>query len=226
MAEYDCRHPGPPAPREEFDGPNLVIAEGGADCEFLKRLFARRGITSCKLARPAKGKSDFTPRLELILNFSANLSAIKTVVLVRDCDVNPASAFKEIQDQVRAAGRFGVPTAPLVKASASGVPDLSIVLIPAATTPGCLETLILEAVRAKWPDVYKRAEEFISLGPTAGADVSSRSKALMACVIASVCLADPSCAASRMWDAKKGLLPLLDYTSFDWLADYFAALPP
>lgn len=198
-------------------GPSLLIGEGAADAKFFEALISDRGIPGYQTGS-LDGKDSFQSNLEA-LKASADLAKLKLVVLVRDSDDDQAAAFASICRQVSDAG-YGVPQAPQVRGpSKSSLPPVIVLLLPQAS-PGCLETLIYQVLKVKYADVAAEVEQLASRVPTGRCEISKRSKALVAYMIASVCVDDPGCAVSYMWGHKKGFRDLLLHPVFDDIAKF------
>ena len=219
MAGNPCAKPRGDPGGEEFAKRILILSEGGADCEFFQKLVQIRALNDCQVLRPADGKN-FGNRLKSIRSIADPSS---TIVLVTDSDDDPAASFADIQHQLQEVGDYGVPPAPLQAAPSPGFPTVVVMLLPKATTPGSLETLLLGPLSAAYAPQRAAVEQFLA-GRMAGWSAAKQSKARVACMIASICQDDPSCSVSSMWYEARGFQPLLHHNGFDELAAFLGGL--
>jgi hypothetical protein len=211
-------------PREIFMASRLIICEGASDCRFLTLLLERRQITGFQVVRPANSKDGFENRLRVIRASEDDLAKIETIVLITDNDDDPAAAFNRIARQVRQAGQYPIPAQPLTVARKTDYPDIVIVMIPWEGIEGGLETLILEALADKEPDVRKCLEEYLNCTPARDWNSNKQAKMLLVCMIAGICKGNPAGSLTYLWNTENNLLDLIDHSCFDRLANFLSGL--
>src|SRR5687767_1058509 len=91
-----------------FNAPIVVICEGEADAECLKRVAAREGLAGFAL-HDAKGNTNFKAAVYAVAT-STDRPGIKCVVIVADNEADPAKHFKNARDAL--ASEFAVPSKP------------------------------------------------------------------------------------------------------------------
>jgi len=215
-----CAVCGAPISPESYTKRVLVVTEGLADAEFLRKLVQYRGIADLQTTRPARGK-DFRKKLEAM---RAIVPDTATVLIVTDSDTSYASTFRMIQDQIRSIGDYAVPPNPLVVARAKGVPSIAVLTLPWVDRDGSLETLLLDAMSETAATVVAAVDGMLQATVRRSRGISKDSKARLACTVACVCDDDPSCAVSTMWKASRGFEELLGQRHFDQIAGFLQTL--
>jgi len=156
----------------------------------------------------------------------ANLEAI---LIASDNDENPDASFTEVQEQVRAAGGYGVPVEPLTVTRAESAVPLVVLMVPWAGEPGSLDSLCLPAMYAKWPEGKKLLDEFCdSTSVSHWPSVVKQAKLRVQVLLSTMCRTDPNTTLRYAWsgDGRGELIPL-GHNTFDKIADfirYFGAL--
>lgn len=202
----------------------MIIGEGTADSEFLKALIAERSLTGLQVARAAQDKTHFGRRLEAI-KLVEGFGQVETIVLVRDSNGDADAAFRETVAQIRKdTTDYASPAAPL-KPSAKGAkaPRIVVLLIPWSDREGALESLLLEAIEPHHEEIAKRMADTLAVSPTRDCNVSKRAKSRMSCIVAAVCIEDPSCAVSWLWKEEKGMRHYLASGKLDQVVAYLRA---
>ena len=208
---------------ERYVKEHIIIGEGDADKRFFEVLTQHRGCTEYQVANPAGGASHFVDRLEG-LKASPDFGQLSLVVLVRDCDDDPKAAFNDTCRQIAQAGYLAPAESLNPGGKREGWPAVAVILLPWIDEPGCLETLIYEVMKDEYPAVAAGVESLLDQVPTKDCDVSKRSKARVACMIASVCKDDPGCSVAFMWYSERRFLPLLAKPQFNRIADHLQQL--
>ena len=137
----------------------LIIGEGSADEAFFVNLCAARavagfqviGLKGVEKGTPT-GNTGFQEYLNAIKD-TTGFDDLKGVVIVADCDDKPQDRFLEIRKQLKKA-QYGEPDNPFqIVHSRPGIPAVAVVMVPFTNAlgpqKGCLETLILRALRGR-----------------------------------------------------------------------------
>lgn len=210
---------------EDYTEAKLILGEGRADAEFFKNLIAENSLTGFQVVRPANGKPAFERRLRA-MKVNRHIENVSVLVLVTDSNGDPEEAFGNIARQVQRAEGYPVPEEPLkiARDEDSGYPATVVLTVPWVDVQGNLETLLLDPFKSEWPAIWDRGEDYIAGSPTNDLEVSGRSKALLACMIAAVCRDDPSSAVSHLWHERKGFRPLLRKEVFRTILGFLGGL--
>jgi hypothetical protein len=131
--------PGP----VEITSEKQLLVEGGDDLVFFQALMRHLGLSGIQLQRFG-GVSELQGFLKALRRVPG-FATVTALGIVRDADLDPASAFRSVQGALRSA-RLPAPRA--VRSTAAGPPRVGVLLLPAAATSGTLETLCLQAVTA------------------------------------------------------------------------------
>ncbi len=216
---------------ESIESTCIVIPEGGADkVEFIDKLLHAHEVEVFQVMREAEGDGKFGQRIAQ-LKAARGFRDVELIVLVTDSGDSAAKKLRDMwKTQLRKLRRGTMkdikkPAAPWQVSS--GKPRLAVVTLPGPEDIGGLETLLLGAIRARDEDSEQAvtgAEAFIADMPTKDLGPEKLSKAHMACAVAAICEDDPSCAVSRMWETRKGFMPILTDTAFDPLVTFFRDL--
>jgi len=210
--------------QEIFIESKIIVCEGDSDRRFLDVLLQRRNINSFQTVKHASGKGGFTNRLRTIRT-NDDFAMIKTIILVRDNDDNPTSSFADIVKQVQKAGDYPVPTRPLEVAKAKNGLGIVIVMLPWTDQEGGLETLVLESISGKEPQVRECLTEYLACTPARSWNTNKQSKMLLACMVAGIVEKNPVGSLSYLWNEENNLKNLLDHQCFNKLATFFLSLP-
>lgn len=213
----------------ELSQPYLVIGEGTADANHVSHLTAARGIIGYQVAYPEPpiaphGRTGFGDLLAA-LPPDPNIESVRAIVVAYDNDDDPAASFHHVQQEIRRAqSGYSVPNRPLeIGPPINGRPAIIALPIPRIDEAGCLESLVLPAISAQWPEIRRLVDEHIALTPANDLNTCKRDKAILAMLVASVCK-DPTCAVSHMW-SKREFKDLLGHECFDPVAEFFQNLP-
>jgi hypothetical protein len=204
----------------------VLICEGDADKAFFTHLLRERGLPEFDVFHPyemdgvASGNSafgDFLRGLSVLLPSAA----VSGVLLISDNDLDPAASFDAVRQQIRIAGGFGVPRAPLEVARATGYPPLAVMMLPWTGAPGGLETLCLDAVYASRPELRECLDGYCDCAGTNTWDLSRLSKMRMQCALAAMCHSKPATSIRYAWSRAETMVPL-NQGCFDQIANTLA----
>jgi|SRR5579863_1401555 len=139
----------------EFTKPRFLICEGFDDKGFLEALVANRpALPEFQILHAAEcndkkqgGRSGFRLSLDSSIRTFAGFGQLKAFLIVSDNDT--ANSFREVQDEIRAAGHIPPPDANSV-GDILGKP-VAVYMVPNINTFGDLETLSLPTIYKTWP---------------------------------------------------------------------------
>lgn len=140
-------------PRSE----NQVIGESYADGAFIEAVARACNVPDFEFTTPldkhqkrALGKDGFKTHL-LGMRAFVDREEVRRIVIVGDNDADHAAALNDVRKAVREAGGYPTPSVqPLAIAEAGGL-RIGIAMLPAAGENGCLETILLRALRTGGP---------------------------------------------------------------------------
>ena len=127
----------------------LLVLEGDGDAAFFRELLKVRGIAGFEILERNQlegqdGEADLTTGitafgtvLESIL-VRRDVDDIELVVLVADCDSDPANSFRQVAKQVKKVGAYAIPKEPRTVAVAKDKKSVSVLMLPWDDVPGCL----------------------------------------------------------------------------------------
>ena len=211
-----------------YDGPGVVVCEGRSDANFLSALFDHHGIDGFEVTFPTgeqgggEGALSIGKCLKGIMAGSG-ARAIKTVVIVRDCDDSPDKSFRQARSDLEFA-QLDVPDQPT--RFTLGDPRVAILMIPGAGTKGTLETLLLQAIKDANPAFMDCVDKFAScLDDPHSWSENKRAKMKLQALIAGCCKQDPASSLSWVWGKSGNPVPI-DSSHFDEIAEFFKSAHP
>jgi len=147
----------------------VLLSEGVADKVFLERIVTARGnFPKFDFPFPNDkfyGNAAFGNMLHALRGDPTGFAKLKGVLIVGDSGDKPEDAFKNIVDQIRAVGGFGVPTEPLkIGPQTAGHPAVAVMLLPDEKTPGSLESLYVEELNARHDWLEVCVNNFLACG--------------------------------------------------------------
>lgn len=150
---------------------------------------------------------------------------IAAVGIVADSDTSAADRLEEIREALEdvntdpdAPDRYSIPAACDERADQNDI-AVTITLIPDSATPGCLETLLLRALRKKYPDEMACVDELAECADLAAwGNANNRDKALVGLAISSILEEDPLCTLPRVFRDHANFLPAGDAEFADLIA--------
>jgi hypothetical protein len=217
------------------EGHRLIVCEGDGDRSFVERLCACRSLGfAFTVAIPRFGEpSGNTAFASMLAAQRAAAERPSTIILVADNDGDPAGSFRSVVNQIKAAGDYGIPTAPRQVARSAGFPDISVLMVPWDDVPGAIETLCYEAAAKRRPELAACVERFVEciLPHSSGWSVTKLAKLRLRCFLAAACPQDPNTSLTYAWSRTPNDLIPLEHSCFDQIVSYlqtflFAAEPP
>ena len=134
MAEF-------PSANTPITQPYVLVVEGHEDRFFFEAFINYLGLQKIQIF-PIGGKTELRKHLST-LRITPGHENMVSLGVVRDADLNPASAFQSVCDALRGAG-FSTPIRPLVTAGER--PQVTIMILPAEDIKGMLEDVCLMSV--------------------------------------------------------------------------------
>ena len=186
-------------------------------------MFDRHAIEDIQVTFPTgkQGGGDGASRIGDCLKgimAGSGARAIKTVVIVRDCDDSPGESFREARSDLESA-QLDVPDRSAQ--FTDGDPRVAILMIPGPGASGTLETLLLEAIRGSAPELLDCANKFAScLDAPQSWSESKRAKMKLHALIAGCCKQDPARSLSWVWGKPGNPIPI-GSAHFDEIAEFF-----
>src|SRR6266436_2613106 len=207
----------------EFSKSRLIIGEGYEDAIFVEQLIrtpARRlpdfDIQANEDLGGVGGNTGFYWAV-MAADAKRNFSSVSDVVIIADNDDSAGNRgmFVNICDQIKRAKDGGhlnrdwaIPQRP--ESRELGDPSVSIWMLPADKRPGCLETLLWEAItnqRGHAKDVAC-VETACSCSGADAWPASKFDKARVRCFLSLVCRANPSVSFNNLWRDFPNLIPM------------------
>ncbi len=233
----------PLAQKVPLAGPYIVLCEGGHDATFLAALSRRRAPkfsidlpffrTDGEQMRQIPGQSYSVAALggmlaDVVVQVRASpdeREKLRGIIVVRDCADDPGKAFRECQAWCRAANIAAPDAVGSWSAAMPDLPPVAVLLLPDPDRPGSLETLCLDGLRQKAPEVSRCIDDFLKCIPahTPPRTLEKDHKAALICAVAALDRTEPGMTLSRLFT---GSAPLIDVTTpvFDPFAQALATL--
>ncbi len=236
--------------REDY----VFIGEGAADNALMRKLSLARGLpsfdypfpdgirrkkedTACKKKDTVGekddtvgGKGSFGEMLKLLEPVAYEQHRPRGILIATDCGDDWETAFANVADQVAGTRFYPLPEKPGQPVSAtpasSHLPPLVIVMVPGEGKTGGMETLLVEALRAKHSKTAECLEQYLACLDGKGVGIKTwgqekQGKARLQCLIAVTNKIDPNKGPSRIFsDQKNNNPPVIDvmHPAFDALA--------
>jgi len=201
----------------EITKPRVIVCEGEGDVAFFTHLIRKRDLAPFQVL-PAGGKSGYG-RVLTALSAGTGFDRVSGILVVGDNDLDPLAAFDNIQEQIRAAGGYGVPDRPGEPRKSPGFPAVVVMMIPLEERVGCLETLLVEAVYEVSPDLKTCVEAYVACTHADAWNEVQQSKMKLHSLISALCKSHPQTALRYAWSQPEEIIPL-DRPCFDQLADF------
>jgi hypothetical protein len=204
-------------------GDLLLVGEGDRDTVFFTELCRVNEITGFQFEH-AKGIHRFP---EFFAGYPGwtGFDSLRALTVVADNDADAGKAFELVQRSLRGAG-LPAPNRPLEWVKRDDTPKVTILQMPfdgGCSKLGCLETLVLGAMRDAYPDAARCADQ---LAACTQADKwttqSSRDKFILRSVFSSIWEDNPNCGIAQC--LQTGLVPL-DHAVFQPLIELLKHLP-
>jgi hypothetical protein len=218
----------------ELSKSRLIIAEGYDDAIFVEQLIgtpARRlpefDIQANKDLGGVGGNTGFY-RAVMAADSKRNFSNVSDVVIIADNDDDATNRrmFVNICNQIQRAKTNGnlqrdwaIPRTPEIREV--GDPSVSVWMFPADKKPGCLETLLWEAIKNQRGNARGVAcvEAACSCSGADSWPVSKFDKAKVRCFLSLVCRDNPSVSFNDLWRDFPSLIPM-NQSAFNPIADF------
>jgi hypothetical protein len=121
--------------------PKLLVAEGADEVYLFSALMEHIGVNGIQIHQ-ARGKDNFRPWLQALVQVP-EFSSVVSLGLVRDADVDAASAFQSMQDSLMSVG-LPAPSEPLQPFGLN--PRVIVLILPHGNRTGALEDVCLASV--------------------------------------------------------------------------------
>ena len=209
-----------------FTLPRLLLCEGPDDESFFEKLIERRNIQRFHISdtstaeAPNGGNSGFRRGL-IAARLNGNYASVTKILVVSDNDADPAASFRNVCDQIEAAG-FPRPPAPLTPTP--GRPSITVMMIPLDDDErGNLETICVPAARSTDAAVAGNVDHFAALMRSNRWVPERVGKFWLRSFLAAKCRRDPFVFLGKVFRDHPDLIPL-DHASLTPIADVLSAL--
>lgn len=204
---------------------HLIICEGGADESFFKHLLPAHGLGGFQVEVPIGGGGVNKYRHFLnALPLQRGYDQLSTITLVGDNDLSHRNPFHRLQQEIKEAhAGYPVPINPMVLARSDTHPNVVAFLVPWADERGNLESLILQAFSAEWPEIRRAANQYLDASPAKTWTADEQAIMLLQCMIAAICKKDPHCSLRYIW-SQSVFRDLIGHPTFERVAGFFQTL--
>ena len=206
----------------EITKPRVIICEGESDVAFFDHLISNRGLPEFQ-ALSANGRTRFESVL-VALSAASGFNELAGILVVGDNDLDPATSFRNIQTQIQAAGGYGVPERPGEPAKEAGFPAIVAMMVPWDGRTGCLETLLLEAVREVHPDLGVCVDGYAACTHVDVWNETELPKVKLQSLTAVICRSNPTVALRYAWGQREDIIPL-GRPCFDQIVEFLRTFP-
>jgi Protein of unknown function (DUF3226) len=219
--------------RLEFVNSRLILCEGYEDAAFANALLkGRKNLPAFDVSPNVdlagvggdSGFGDAVIACEAIVGFDR----VNEIAILADNDEKPAASFTKLRKQIEKARReknlsrnWGKATRPAEKAL--GDPAVSIWMWPSADQPGCLETLLWQAIETRYPREAACVQDVVRCSGIETWSASKLDKARVHCFIAVICKRSPSITLGFLWRYFPNIIPVTDRV-FTPFANFLSAI--
>lgn len=197
--------------------PRLMICEGAEDKSFFNAFIAARGLKPFTIwhtgstRREQGGNSRFGAKLNALDVQHRELfgKLLVDILLIADCDDDPAGRFAYIQNQIDAnLGHDYVPSAPRTRSNS--IPRLSILMIPWDAQNGNLESLCEGPARSLSQGLSAHLDHYLHQAGVSGwQSQSMRDKAWIRANLSARVTTDPCITLSDLFESPQNYVSLV-----------------
>ena len=197
--------------RGEITKPTFVLCEGKRDASFILHLMENRGISGIQVGFPDEitsntyGSSGFREYLEKLRPRTGFMNILRRIVILRDRNGNAEKSFQDVIDQIRAANNYEIPQA--LEQETTGVPSITIRLIPDTETEGNLDVLLLSAVDPAHV-LNSCFHDYFTCCNLDKMSVGKSAKIKLTTIVAASCQSNPSSSLAFVWHEDGNPIPL------------------
>lgn len=123
----------------------VILVEGNDDENLVQAFLNYLGISEIDIYN-CEGKCKMFPRVLHALKISSNFSKVESLGIIRDANSSYKRTFRSVCVSLRSLG-LAIPSQPLQKAT--GVPEISILILPHNSRTGRLEDVCLKSVQTR-----------------------------------------------------------------------------
>lgn len=206
----------------ELSKPRLIVCEGPSDAAFFERLISTRNLPEYQVIS-VDGRVGFETAL-VALTTARSFGKLSGLLVAADSDLDPDDSFRTIRRQIENVGGLGIPNRPLECARAAGFPAVAVMLIPWHTEIGCLESLLMEAVRAANPELATCVERYVDCTGVGAWSETGLAKLRLQCSISALCRSDPVTPVRYAWSRPETIIELTQ-PCFNRVAQFLIDFP-
>ena len=215
-----------------YTKPSHILCEGVSDANFIAKLMEYHGIdaTTWDIAYPQKESEQFPGVYQStgVSGYKAHLEGLETIgqakrisrlLVLADNDTDPAASFKGIRTQMKGADFDSPKTAGEVMVANGRA--TAILMLPGNGDPGCLESLLLNAVLAARPELQRCVDDHCQCCSPNFAEwsISKQAKSRLHSLISGCCDSEPASALAYVWGKRGNPIPI-ESPAFNWIADF------
>jgi 5S rRNA maturation endonuclease (ribonuclease M5) len=150
---------------------NIILVEGKDDKIFFEELINFIKKDKEIQVIEYEGKDNLKNRIKVLLK-TPDFSNVKNLIIVRDADENPQTAFQSVITILQNYN-FSIPSKPYEVVE--GNPNIGVILLPDENEPGNLESLCLKAFKNN-KQIYTCVENYIECLKNNGVYIKKLSK--------------------------------------------------
>ncbi|MGE0717014.1 MAG: DUF3226 domain-containing protein [Alphaproteobacteria bacterium] len=153
----------------KFTTPKVILCEGSEDKAFLHRLIIDRGLGRFHVMDTAiqrnsfggrrGGNTKFGTRLDSF-RYIENYNIVRDILIITDKDDDPDRSFSNLRTSLDKV-KIAAPARPMEPSD--GLPRITIAMIPIENDVGCLETMLIDALRESNRNLAAHVDQFRAL---------------------------------------------------------------
>lgn len=207
--------------QESITSARILLCEGSGDRSFFQELIAVRDLPDFYVTHPIPeihpgGRGGFEQRLRSF-RVTPGFDQVTGIIVVSDNDNNPNASFADVRRHIHGAG-YVSPNHPFLVAA--GQPAVAVMMLPSEGTPGQLETLCLESVKAAWPTQFQCAETYGECAGIGAWTQGKQERARLRALISHICRTDPNSSLTHLWSDGRELVIPLNHDCFNDIVDF------
>jgi len=155
----------PESEKETIKENRLILVEGSHEVKFFEAFLKHMRISGVQV-KDCGGKNKMIKRMHVITKLPG-FELIERLVVVRDADSNPKTAFQSVTDCLKKNGLTAPKTVGIFEGSS---PKVMVVILPSSTEKGALERLCLRSIESE--PVLNCVDSYFECLRTKGVDIT------------------------------------------------------